>query len=97
MIINKESVICERLEIIFYGLGKEKSQEIAFHLTDWISDLEEMYKTYSEIEKISNEEIELFIYKFLAHVTNHLVAAKKLSGIGSTEDIFNVGIFEDDN
>ncbi len=56
-----------------------------------------MYKTYSEIEIISNEEIELFIYKFLAHVPNHLVAAKKLSGIGTTEDIFNVGIFEDDN
>ena len=97
MIVNKESVIREKLEIIFNGLGKEKSQELAFHLTDWISDLEEMYKNYSKIEEIGNEEIELFIYKFLAHVPNHLVAAKKLSGIGSTEDIFNVGIFEDVN
>ncbi len=96
MIVNKENLIRERLEIIFNKLGKEKSQEIAFHLTDWISDLEEVYKIYSKIEKISNEEIELFIYKFLAHVPNHLVAAKKLSGIGSTEDVFNVGIFEDD-
>jgi hypothetical protein len=72
------------------------SEELAFHLTDWVSDIEDLIKTYSNIDNLSNDEITSFFYKFLAHVPNHLNAATKLSGIGKIEDVFRVGIFEDD-
>jgi hypothetical protein len=96
MLDEKLPIIRDRLIKTFSELGEANSGDLAFHLTDWLSDLEECYKTFSSIEQKSDEEIERFVYRFLAHVPNHLVAAKKLSGIGKTEDVFNVGIFEDD-
>jgi len=74
---------------------KPFANDIAFHLTDWVSDIEDLIKTYSNIDNLSNDEITSFVYKFLAHVPNHLNAATKLSGIGKIEDVFQVGIFED--
>ncbi len=71
------------------------AEEIAFHLTDWLADLNDLNAIYSNIENVTNNEITDFLYRFLAHVPNHLNAAYKLSGFGKIEDIFNTGIFED--
>lgn len=97
MLTEKETLIRQKLEGVFNELGREKARDIAFHMTDWLSDLEEIHQMFSRIDEVNHSEVETFIYRFLAHVPNHLVAAKKLSGMGSTNDIFNVGIFEDDN
>ncbi|MDQ3798610.1 MAG: hypothetical protein M3384_04100 [Acidobacteriota bacterium] len=72
------------------------SHDIAFHMTDWIADVKDLLETYSNIQNLSDDEITEFVYKFLAHVPNHLNAAMKLSGIGKIEDVFNANIFEDD-
>jgi hypothetical protein len=96
MLDEKYSIIRDRLIKTFSDIGETNSKDLAFHLTDWLSDLEECFHTFSNIEQKSDKEIEEFVYRFLAHVPNHLVAAKKLSGMGNTEDVFNVGIFEDD-
>ena len=48
------------------------AHDIAFHMTDWLSDIENLQKVYSNIENLSSDEITSFIYKFLAHVPNHL-------------------------
>ncbi len=92
-----ENNIKHRIESAFeeLGLAKLAARDIAFHLTDWLSDLEDLIKTYSNIDNLSNDEITSFVYKFLAHVPNHLNAATKLSGIGKIEDVFQAGIFED--
>ena len=96
MLDKKYSIIRNRLINTFSELGEMNSKDLAFHLTDWLSDLEECYQIFSNIEQKSDKEIEQFVYRFLVHVPNHLVAAKKLSGMGTTEDVFNVGIFKDD-
>ena len=74
---------------------KPNAEEIAFHLTDWLADLKELQDIYANIENVTNDELTVFFYQFLSHVPNHLNAAKKLSGIGKIEDIFQAGIFED--
>jgi len=75
---------------------KPFANDIAFHMTDWMEDLDYLIKTYSNIDNLSNDEITSFVYKFLSHVPNHLNAATKLSGLGKIKDVFEVGIFEDD-
>lgn len=72
------------------------AQDIAFHMTDWLADLQDLQEIFSNIENVTNDELTDFLYRFLAHVPNHLNAAAKLSGIGKVKDVFNVGIFEDD-
>ncbi len=65
-------------------------------MTDWLSDVRGLFATYSEIEQLSDDQIQAVVYKFLAHVPPHLNAAFKLCGFGKVEDVFKVGIFEDD-
>lgn len=93
-----EKLIQQRIQAAFKELGESErvSFDISFHMTDWISDIKELLKVYSNIENLSNDEIRSFVYKFVAHVPNHLNAAMKLSGINKVEDVFNAGIFEDE-
>lgn len=72
------------------------SEDIAFHMTDWEEDLFAFVHLYESAERLSNDEIRKVIIKFLAHVPNHVAAAKKLAGVGPIEDIFEVGVLLDD-
>jgi hypothetical protein len=45
---------------------------------------------------LSNDQIVDIVIRFLAHVPNHVAAAKKLVGLGPMEDIFEVGILIED-
>ncbi len=74
-----------------------KAQEIAFHLTDWDDDLEGLIKIYESEETLSDDEISRIIFKLLVHLPEHLAAAKKLAGVGLIQDIFDVGITEEDD
>ncbi len=96
-IVFDEKRIQQRIQTAFEEMDETKNSayDISFHMTDWISDVNELVKVYSNIDKLDNDEITHFIYKFLAHVPNHLNAAMKLSGMGKVEDIFNVGILEE--
>jgi hypothetical protein len=53
-------------------------------------------KLYGRPETFSDDEILSTVIQFLAHVPNHVAAAKKLAGIGPIEDIFKVGVLEED-
>jgi hypothetical protein len=70
--------------------------DISFHMTDWLSDVKELLRVYSDIDNLSDDEIINFVYRFVAHVPNHLNAAMKLSGAGAVRDVFGVNIFEED-
>lgn len=96
---DNENKIRQRIKSVFETIEETKSfaNDIAFHMTDWLSDIKDLQDIYSNIENFTNDEIQLFVYSFLAHVPNHLNAAMKLSGIGKVEDVFQVGIFEDDD
>jgi len=74
----------------------EIARDIAFHMTDWDDDLEEIVELYARPEVFSDDEIRKIIIGFLAHVPNHVAAAKKLIGLGPIEDVFQVGVLEED-
>jgi hypothetical protein len=97
-IVQNEIKIQERIREAFQEIGETEkaSQDIAFHLTDWMNDLQELVELYSNIDNASSDEITSLAYKFLAHVPNHLNAAMKLSGMGKIEDVFQVGIFKEE-
>lgn len=78
-------------------ISERDAWDIGFHMTDWLKDLDEIQKLYSNIENLSNDEIVSSVMDFLIHVPNHLNAAMKLSGSGKVIDVFNANIFEDEN
>jgi hypothetical protein len=77
-------------------LAPEVVEDIAFHMTDWKEDLAELVSLYDSPGQLSNDQIRHVIIKFLAHVPNHIAAAKKLIGLGPIEDVFNVGVLTED-
>ena len=79
-----------------FELKPEVVEDIAFHMTDWKENLEDLIRLYESPDQLSNDEIQDIIIRFLAHVPNHVAAAKKLAGVGPIEDVFKVGVFEED-
>jgi hypothetical protein len=61
-------------------------------MTDWDHNVDDLVKLYKHPESFSDDEILSIIIQFLAHVPNHVAAAKKLAGLGPVEDIFKVGV-----
>ena len=96
-LLNRETVIQKRIQHAFETISVDErtSHDIGFHMTDWLSDFQDLLDVYSSIESLSDERIREFVYQFLSHVPNHLNAAMKLSGVGKVEDVFEVGILED--
>lgn len=91
-------MLSERLEAAFIAGEVEQAiaWDIAFHLTDWADDLNEIIRLYEQAQPLTDDEIRAIIYPILAHMPNHLAAAKKLSGMGPIDDIFALGVCEED-
>ena len=69
----------------------EVRRDIAFHMTDWLSDLERLYDYCKAPDALTTDETVELLTGFLIHVPNHLAAASKLlTGIPVT-DVFDVG------
>lgn len=64
---------------------------VAFHMTDWIEDLEALSQLFKEPERFASEEIDRMLIGFLTHVPNHVAAAAKLLNDTMVSDIFGVG------
>ena len=79
-----------------FDLNDEVANDIGFHMTDWLDNLQELRELYLRIDSATNGEINDCVLRFLTHVPPHVYAAAKLSGIGAATDVFGVGIFEDD-
>ena len=82
--------------VLSSDLGEATAREVAFHMADWFDKLEELHHAWHTLENIEDEQLSKIIYAFLAHVPDHLAAAKKLIGYGPIEDIFKVGVLEED-
>lgn len=78
------------------GVEEKKAKDIGFHMTDWLDDLESLYNLFESIDERSNEEIRKLVTAFLLHAPNHINAATKLAGHAPIEDVFELGIFEED-
>jgi len=71
-------------------------EDIAFHMTDWKEDLEQLVGLYQNVDSLTDSGIRKVVISFLAHAANHIAAAKKLVGLGPIEDVFQVGVLRDD-
>jgi len=65
-------------------------------MTDWDHNLEDLTSVYDMNQRLDNKRVSEIVIEFLAHVPNHVAAARKLIGIGPIEDVFEVGVLEED-
>ena len=65
--------------------------EATFHMTDWLSDLNEWHSFCDNPDSLSSDELQDLLMSFLAHVPSHVAAASKLITGFPVEDIFAVG------
>ena len=79
------------------GVPEAKARDAAFHMTDWKADMDEWAAVWANPDGLDDEELRRVVYRFLTHVPHHVNAAKKLLGLGPVEDVFGVGIFEEDD
>ncbi len=72
------------------NLSADVAGNVAFHMTDWLSDLEAFHRFCQSPDSLTAEEVSDLLMDFLVHVPNHIAAAGKLyTGIPVT-DIFQV-------
>ena len=76
--------------------SREAAKDIGFHMTDWDHDVDDLISLYENPDGFTNDQIVEIVLGFLAHVPNHVAAAKKLSGLGPIEDVFDVGVLVED-
>jgi hypothetical protein len=87
--------IRKKIELSLQSSGKydkNTCKDIAFHMTDWLNDLDSLCQFYQNPEEYESPE-EILI-KFLVHVPNHLAAAAKLMTGTGVADIFKVDSVE---
>lgn len=85
-----------RAALIDLEIPSQIAEDIAFHMTDWEEDLHTITELYQREAELSNDEVQNMVMDFLIHVPNHVAAAKKLIGLGPIEDVFKVGVLEED-
>lgn len=78
-------------------LSTEQAQEIAFHITDWLDDLQGLYSFCEDPDSRTTEQIGKMLFAFLIHVPNHVAAASKLLTGVAVKDIFNVNALSDND
>lgn len=81
----------EHVAAVEADLTQAIAHQVAFHMTDWLDDLEE-YRTFVvDPSKFTDEEVNKLLIRFLIHVPNHVAAASKLFNDMVVTDVFGVG------
>jgi hypothetical protein len=75
------------------GYSQRKAHDIAFHMLDWLEDLDLLWTLYRNVDRRTHKEICNSIFYFLTHAPHHLDAAKYLIGLGEPQDVFKLGFF----
>lgn len=73
------------------SLSESAAADVAFHMTDWLTDFEAYHRFCSDPSGLSDAEVSLLLTQFLVHVPNHLAAASKLYTNVPVTDVFGVG------
>jgi hypothetical protein len=84
-------VACRDME-----LPEPVAEDIAFHMTDWLTDLDIYSRFCADPSKMSDAEVSEMLTNFLVHVPNHIAAASKLCTGVPVTDIFSVGATSED-
>lgn len=72
-------------------VSNDVPHNVAFHMTDWLDDLQQLQSFYSAPESYSQSEITDLLMSFLVHVPSHLAAASKLFTGEPVGDLFGIG------
>jgi hypothetical protein len=72
-------------------LSGKVSDDVAFHMTDWLDDLDAYSRFCADPRGMSDAEVCELLTDFLVHVPNHVAAASKLYADVPVTDIFGVG------
>jgi hypothetical protein len=95
--MTKTKILRARIAKAFATMESSSvAEDIAFHLTDWDHNVDDLLRLYEQPDAFSDDEIIQILMSFLAHVPNHVAAAKKLAGLGPIEDVFQVGVLQED-
>ncbi len=74
--------------------SEEQCADIAFHMTDWIDNLESIIELYEKPDFYKAEDVNKILLDFLIHAPEHIIAASKLLTGNTVKDIFDVGALE---
>jgi hypothetical protein len=66
-------------------------RDVAFHMTDWLSDLRDLVRIFESPETATDPEVASALMTFLVHVPAHVAAAAKLYTGEPVRDVFEVG------
>jgi len=72
------------------------ARDVAFHMTEWLDDLEALLAFYNEPGALSPDDALEVLTKFLVHAPNHIAAAAKLLTGFPVADVFCVGAVRED-
>lgn len=89
-----ENSIRDRIEDVArteMNLSESVACDVAFHMTDWLNDLEKFHRFCQSPSALSSEELSDLRMDFLVHVPNHVAAAGKLYTGFPVADVFKVG------
>ncbi len=78
-----------------FGLDADAARDVAFHLTDWLDELERLQRFYADPERCARDEISDLLLQFLLHAPEHLAAARKLATGFPVTDLFEVGALDE--
>jgi hypothetical protein len=78
-------------------LPEAVADDVAFHMTDWLTDLDAYYRFCTNPGALSDPEASRLLIAFLVHVPNHLAAASKLYTDVPVTDVFGVGATSEDD
>ena len=73
------------------GLLSAVAQDAAFHLTDWLDDLQAFVEFCRKPNAATSDQVNAMLIAFLLHAPNHIAAAAKLYADSPVSDIFAVG------
>ena len=79
------------------GLSESAAADVAFHMTDWLADLEDYHRFCSDPGALPDAEVHRLLIRFLVHALNHLAAASKLYTTVPVTDVFGVGATSEDS
>ena len=92
---SRYNEVFKRLQraLVSDGLSERKARDIAFHMLDWLKDLDALHRIYRRITGMTDREVCGVVTGFLVHAAHHIDAAKFLYGLGAPSDLFNIGLF----
>jgi hypothetical protein len=94
--VDKIKQRIEEVAVSEMDIAPEAARDVAFHMTDWLEDLEAYSEFCRDPQALSREKAGKLLLQFLIHVPNHLAAASRLYADIPVTDVFGVGATTDD-